>query len=88
MATAPEQIQLTPQLQAEIARLADETGRPWPDVLQDALASYQPARLNAAPQESVRDALERLGLLSCVDDAPEDLSTNPAHMERFGTRDA
>ena len=35
-------------------------------------------------EETLFDVLNEAGLIGCVKDAPEDLSTNPKYMEGFG----
>ena len=84
MATAPEQIQLSSELQQELAQLADHAGKPWETVLTEALANYRASRLPNIAGESVTEAMMRLGLLGCVKDAPADLSTNPNYMHGYG----
>lgn len=81
-------MQLTSQQQETLAKLAAQSGRPWQDVLEDALASLdrRAQSTNGAATETVHAAMTRLGLLGCVGDAPADLSTNPRHMEGFGSR--
>jgi hypothetical protein len=72
-----------------LARLAAESGRPWEEVLDQALASLeQPMTngVNGAARETVQAAMVRLGLLGCIADAPPDLSTNPQYFEGFGSR--
>ncbi|TWT73845.1 hypothetical protein Pla123a_37390 [Posidoniimonas polymericola] len=34
--------------------------------------------------QNALEAFERLGLVGCIKDGPNDLSTNPKHMEGFG----
>jgi hypothetical protein len=81
-------IQLTGQQQEALFRLSRQTGRPWEEVFQEALATFERQVVpgNGAPAETVHSALVRLGLLGCVTDAPADLSTNPEHLEGFGSR--
>ena len=81
-------MQLTSKQRETLAKLAAQSGRSWEEVLDDALTSLarpsEPA--NGAASETVHAALVRLGLLGCIADAPADLSTNPEHMEGFGSR--
>lgn len=35
--------------------------------------------------ENALEAFEKLGLVGCIKDGPDDLATNPKHMEGFGT---
>jgi len=81
-------MQLTPKQRESLARLAAQSGRPWEEVLEEALTSlqHQAKSSNGAATETVHAALARLGLLGCLTDAPADLSTNPQHMEGFGSR--
>lgn len=84
MATAPEHIQLTPEQRQRIARLADELGRSWDDVLAEALTfAENRRRAKALPGENAYDALVRLGFLGSVE-GPADLSVNPKYVEGFG----
>ncbi len=91
MAVDPLEIQLTPEQRSELARLADATGKPWAEVLKEALGSYRPLGTrngnNQESDESLFDALSRDGLIGCIKDAPPDLSTNPKYMEAFGRDD-
>jgi hypothetical protein len=81
-------MQLTPKQRETLAKLAAKSGRPWEDVLEEALTSLQPQAKSASgvATETVQAALLRLGLLGCVTDAPADLSANPKYMEGFGSR--
>jgi hypothetical protein len=86
MSVDPHSISLTDDQRRALADLADQSGRPWPELLAEAIASYRPkAAANGKTPESFSAAAERLGLLGCVE-GPADLSTNPAHMEGFGQR--
>jgi hypothetical protein len=80
-------IELTSEQLQTLSRLAAQTGKPPSEVLQMALASFEQktGAANGTPAETIRDAMVRLGLLGCVTDAPADLSTNPKHMEGFGS---
>jgi hypothetical protein len=91
MSLDPSQIQLSHDQQAELAGLSAETGKPWPLILEEALATF---RHEAAVKkngescaESFFDAASRLGLLGCLSGGPPDLSSNPVHMEGFGQSD-
>ena len=86
MSTSPNEIVLTPDQRQLIAKLADQTGRPWEAVLQEALVTIQQAKEPLQSGETVRDAMVRLGLLGSINDAPADLSTNPEYMDGFGER--
>lgn len=87
MSISVDQIALTPDQRQQLARLAQQSGKPWDAVLAEALSSFeQAARPKTENGESVYDALFRLGLLGSVNDGPSDLSTNPSYMEGFGQR--
>jgi hypothetical protein len=85
MSISPDNITLSQQQKELLARLADETGRPWSEVLNESLCAYR-GHVEQAPEaeESFYDAATRLGLIGCVDGGPPDLSTNPKYMEGFG----
>ena len=88
MSTSPDQIMLSPEQREQLARIAHQTGRPWNEVLAEALSALEPSNCSArANGESVYDALVRLNLLGCIKDGPSDLSTNPRYMEGFGESD-
>ncbi len=86
MSISPEQIALSPEQKQFLVRLAEQTGKPWDEVLNEALAGYRPAvaPANGDEEESFFDAATRLGLIGCVKGGPPDLSTNPKYMEGFG----
>ena len=86
MATSPDEIKLTDQQQRQLAILADLAGKPWAEVLGEALTRYQSIQLATENRgdESFYDRAKRLGLIGCVEGGPPDLSTNPKHMEGFG----
>lgn len=88
MSISPEKITLTAAQQELLARLAEETGRSWGELLAEALSSLQQASsATEGGHESVFDAMTRLGLLGCIKDGAVDLSSNPKHMEGFGQGD-
>jgi hypothetical protein len=90
MSPSLNQIALTPEQRQRVAQLSLQTGMPWQQVLDAALAGFQSK--SDAPQgheeESFYDAAKRLGLIGCVPGGPADLSTNPAYMEGLGVRGA
>ncbi|MDZ4781133.1 MAG: hypothetical protein SGJ19_12840 [Planctomycetia bacterium] len=91
MATDPNAIQLSEEQRQLVAKLADEAGAPWPSVINDALASYgshAPTVANESARESFYAAAKRLGLIACLEGGPKDLSTNPIHMEGFGSNES
>lgn len=86
MSISPNQIQLSPEQQQRLAELADRTGKSWEEVLADALRDYRDRHQAGTSNggDSFYDAAMRPGLLGCVSGGPQDLSTNPTHMEGFG----
>lgn len=87
MSVSPEQIALTAEQKQRLARLAEQTGRSWDELLADAIASLENGESTVVgTPESVYDAMVRLGLLGCVKDGPPDLSSNPKYIEGFGRR--
>ncbi len=91
MATDPKDIQLTGSQRRLIADLADQTGKPWPELLEEVVARAQPLTVattsNGKSGHTLYDAFAAKGLIGCVHSGSGDLSTNPKHMEGFG-RDA
>jgi hypothetical protein len=84
MPVDPKTISLSDAQRSTLASLSEKFGKPWSEVLADALSSYRPSTaVNNGTYESFSDAANRLGLVGCVD-GPADLSTNPAYMEGFG----
>jgi hypothetical protein len=86
MSISPDEIRLSAEQKEKLVRLAEQTGRAWDQVLDEALATYRAAaeKSGANGGESFYDAAIRLGLIGCVSGGPPDLSTNPKHMEGFG----
>jgi hypothetical protein len=84
-------IQLTDAERRMLAEAAERTGKPWGEVLNEALRQYvgsaAPSRPNGNGHESLFDRMTRHGLLGCLEGGPADLSTHPAHMEGFGDSD-
>ena len=90
MTGSPQEIDLTAEQKARLAKLADQVGKPWPDVFDEALAAYpaEPSQRNHVREESFYDAASRLGFIGCIKGTPPDLSTNPKYMDGFGKRDS
>jgi hypothetical protein len=85
MSISPDQIALTPGQRQHLILLAEQSGKPWDAVLEEALSSFEQLALPKIKNgESVCDAMVRLGLLGSVTDGPADLSTNPKYMQGFG----
>ena len=68
--------------------MAEQAGRPWPDVLQDALRSYSIVRSGRPIAQSSRSFYEAMmedGAIGVVtEELPHDLATNSMHLEGFG----
>ncbi|MDC0936891.1 hypothetical protein OAS39_11445 [Pirellulales bacterium] len=87
MATDPNDIQLTGSQRRWIAELAEQTGKPWPEVLKEVVGRAQRAVVTPANSGSGRtlyDAFAEKGLIGCIRSGSGDLSANPKHMEGFG----
>jgi len=86
MSVDPQTILLNDAQKRVLAEASDKWGKPWPDVLSEALTTYRPKlAANGDDRVSFGEAAMRLGMVGCVA-GPADLSTNPAHMEGFGQR--
>jgi hypothetical protein len=83
MSIDPKQIELSPEMKQAIAQRADQTGRPWDDILWEAIKLSPPPRPVVSEEGgSFYHAMN--DLVGIVKDAPSDLSTNPKYMEGFG----
>ena len=90
MSIDPADIHLDREHQKRLAELADKIGRPWADVLIEALSEYGRAHFvenKGGSEESFYDAASRLGLVGSVKGCASDLSANPQHMAGFGNSD-
>jgi len=85
MATDPREIHLTDEQRRLLAERAEETGRSWSVLLEEVIAKIPTPRPTENKERSLYDALNERGLIGSITDAPADLSTNPKHMEGFGT---
>lgn len=87
MAIDPSDITLSPQQRQALARLAEQAGKPYPELIDELLAKAQLPATAEAPEvvtdKSLYDVLSERGILGCFD-GPTDLATNPKHMEAFG----
>jgi hypothetical protein len=79
----PQQIELSPEMKQAIAQKSAQTGRPWDEVLWEAIGqSPLPAPRRPNEGGSFYDAMH--DLIGIVKEAPADLSTNPRYLEGFG----
>lgn len=69
------------QLKRELEAEAREKGVKPSEIVRQALEEHVRQR---KPRESCLDLARRIGILGIYKDAPQDLSTNPEHMEGFG----
>ena len=84
MATDPNDIRLDDQLRRQLAQIADESGRIWRDIIQDALAQYVATkRAQVDQRESLLERATKAGFVAVID-GPPDLSTNRRYMDGFG----
>ncbi len=81
------QIELTAEQREWLARQAETSGKPWPDLLAELVPSQSNGDAQAGATESAYDMANRLGLIGTSDDGPDDLATNPRHMNGFGEID-
>lgn len=88
MATNSQDIQLNDEQKQALAMLEQQTGRPWAVVFAEALQNYRSeveySGNGGAYDESAYEALNRGGLIGCIETGPSDLSTNLEYMEGFG----
>lgn len=81
-------IQLTDAERRLLAEASARTGKPWEELLRNALDQIEetagPSPANGEKLESLFDRLSKHGLIGCLDGGPENLSTNPVRMEGFG----
>jgi len=82
MSTDPREIELTDEQREMLAKRAEETGRPWAELLDELFAKLPRAR-RPKTGRTLFQALSEHGLIGTYD-GPADLSTNPKHMDGFG----
>ena len=85
MAADPREIHLTDEQRKLLAKRSEETGRPWSELLKEVFAKIPLPRSSETKGRTLYDALNDRGIIGSITDAPSDLSTNPKHMEGFGT---
>ena len=86
MAINPEEIRLTPEQQERLARIAEQSGQPWQELLTRVIGDLhgQPSNGPVEQTKSAYDLLNDAGLIGCIEGGPRDVSSNPEHMEGFG----
>lgn len=88
MTINPSSIELTPSQKHRLAEVAERMGKDYSTVLDELLSSISlpPTEVEQSGEgaKSLLEALEAIGAIGCFD-GPSDLSTNPKHMEGFGT---
>jgi metal-responsive CopG/Arc/MetJ family transcriptional regulator len=75
-------VRVDERLKEELEAEAKEKGVSPSDIVRQALEEHMQQR---TPRESCLDIARRIGFLGVCKDAPHDLSTNPKHMEGFGS---
>jgi hypothetical protein len=83
MSTDPRDIRLTDEQRRLLAQRAQQTGRPWEELLEELFATLPSQRNGNGPRRTLFDALNERGMIGSFD-GPGDLSSNPKHMEGFG----
>jgi metal-responsive CopG/Arc/MetJ family transcriptional regulator len=74
-------VRVDDQLKQRLEAEARARGVRPSDIVRQALEEHLRQR---APRESCLDIARRIGIVGIYNDAPQDLSTNPEHMEGFG----
>jgi hypothetical protein len=85
MTADPGQIQLTNEQRAALALASERAGKPWEEVLSEALRSYRPVGKiggNGSEPGTFFDAMK--DVIGVVKETPADLSTNPEFLRGFG----
>jgi hypothetical protein len=70
------------RLKIELEAEARERGISPSEIVRQALLEHFRRR---TPRENCRELAKRLGILGSAEGLPTDLSTNPIHMEGFGS---
>ena len=81
MASNQLSIRLPEGIQDQLQAIVHATGKTESEVIREALAEYC-EKQGRGP--TCYDVAKKAGFLGCVDGGPDDLSTNPRHMESFG----
>jgi metal-responsive CopG/Arc/MetJ family transcriptional regulator len=74
-------VRVDQRLKQELEAEAREKGVSPSDVVRQVLEEHVRQR---TPRQSCLDIARRIGIIGVYKDAPQDLSTNPDHMEGFG----
>ena len=82
MASDRLSVRLPEQLRRNLENLVETTGRTESDLAREAIEEYL---LRHARFVTCFDVAEQSGLIGCVDSGTGDLSTNPKHMQGFGS---
>ncbi len=85
MATGTPPIDLSEEQRRMLVDLAEKAGKPWEEVYRDALQNYRLPSRKQNSQETTQSFFDSMKeVIGIVKDTPNDLSTNPKHMEGFG----
>jgi hypothetical protein len=87
---SPGSLPVDADTQRRIESFARAAGRSTAEVVREAFDEYEATHNGSHPVagESAFDVLNRAGLIGCLKgtpDSPSDLSSNPEHMEGFGS---
>jgi hypothetical protein len=89
MATDLDQIVLNDEQKQMLADAAEQLGRPWAVIFEQAMAPLVdvPSTSNEENRngQTAFQILATHGLIGCVEGTPPDLSTNRKHMEGYGS---
>jgi hypothetical protein len=86
MTINPQEIRLTSEQQEQLARIAEQSGQPWQELLARVIGTL-PGQRSDGPgnqKKSAYDLLSEAGLIGCIEGGPADVSSNPKYMEGFG----
>ena len=76
-------VRIDDELERKLIKRARAAGVTPSEALREAIRLWAEAD-EGGESSSYGERLRRSGLIGCIQDAPEDLSTNPRHMEGFG----
>lgn len=93
MAIEHEKIELNDEDRAQLALAAQQSGKPWRQLLNEIVAALTTVQRTSkqlhaevVSSPSLLDRLLALGAVGMIKDGPSDLSTNKQHMDGFGRR--
>jgi hypothetical protein len=85
MSVNPDEIKLSGEQRAALARASELAGKSWEDILSDALRPYGSIDSVADNGSAPRTLFDSLGdAIGLVKNSPPDLSTNADYLNGFG----